>query len=51
MYEHVFYMAKPKLALIYLHHVTVESVAALTDHFTDAFVRENVARIFDVVVT
>ena len=31
-------------ALICLHDVTRESVAALTDHFADAFVRENVAR-------
>ena len=26
-----------------MHDVTLESVAAVTDHFTDAFVRENVA--------
>ena len=34
-----------------LHDVTQESVAALTDHFADAFVRENVARVYDVVAT
>ena len=28
-----------------MHDVTVESVAAVTDHFADAFVRENVARV------
>ena len=27
-----------------MHDVTLESVAAVTDHFADAFVRENVAR-------
>ena len=30
-------------ALICMHDVTRESVTAETDHFTDAFVRENVA--------
>ena len=29
-----------------MHDVTLESVAAVTDHFTDAFVRENVARVY-----
>ena len=33
-------------ALICKHDVTLESVAAVTDHFTDAFVRENVARVY-----
>ena len=28
-----------------MHDVTQESVAAVTDHFADAFVRENVARV------
>ena len=28
-----------------MHDVTRESVAAATDHFADAFVRENVARL------
>ena len=31
-----------------LHDVARESVAALTDYFADAFVRENVARNYDV---
>ena len=31
--------------------MTRESIAAVTDHFADAFVRENVARVYDVVVT
>ena len=44
-----FYLTKPIWALICLHDVTPESVAALTDHFTHAFVRENVARVYDVV--
>ena len=26
-----------------MHDVTLESIAAVTDHFADAFVRENVA--------
>ena len=29
-----------------MHDVTRESVAAVTDHFADAFVRENVARVY-----
>ena len=29
-----------------MHDVTPESVAAVTDHFADAFVRENVVRIY-----
>ena len=29
-----------------MHDVTRESVVAVTDHFTDAFVRENVARVY-----
>ena len=33
-------------ALICIHDVTLESVTAVTDHFADAFVRENVARVY-----
>ena len=29
-----------------MHDVTRESAAAVTDHFADAFVRENVARVY-----
>ena len=29
-----------------MHNITLESVAAVTDHFADAFVRANVARIY-----
>ena len=29
-----------------MHDVTRESVAAVTDHFADAFVRKNVARVY-----
>ena len=29
-----------------MHDVTLESVAAVTDHFADAFVRENVAHAY-----
>ena len=46
-----FNMTKPILDLICLHNLTRESVAALTDHFADAFVRKNVARVYDVVAT
>ena len=28
-----------------MHDVTLECVAAVTDHFADAFVRENIARV------
>ena len=37
-----FNLTKPLWALICLHDVTRENVAALTDHFADAFVRKNV---------
>ena len=33
-------------ALICMHDSTLESDATVTDHFADAFVRENVARIY-----
>ena len=29
-----------------MHDVTLESVAAMTDHLADAFVRENVAHVY-----
>ena len=29
-----------------MHDVTLESIAALTDHFPDVFVRENVAHVY-----
>ena len=29
-----------------MHDITWESVEAVTDHFPDAFVRENVARVY-----
>ena len=44
-----FSLTKPILALICLHDLTWESVAALTDHFSDAFVCENVVCVFDVM--
>ena len=46
-----FNLTKPNWAPICLHDVAQESVAALTDHFTNAFVRENIARVYDVVAT
>ena len=44
-----FNLTKPIWALICLFDVTWERVEALVDHFADAFVRENVARVYDVV--
>ena len=29
-----------------MHDITLESFAAVNDHFADAFVRENIARIY-----
>ena len=46
LFEHGFNYKSLKWALICMHDVTLESVAAVTDHFTDAFVRENVARVY-----
>ena len=46
-----FNLTKPFWALICLRDITRESIAALTDHFADSFVRENVARVYDVVAT
>ena len=43
-----FNMTKPISALISLHDVTRESVAAMTNHCVDAFVRKNVARVYDL---
>ena len=41
LFEHVFFYWKGlNWALICMHEVTWESVAAVTDHFADAFVRE-----------
>ena len=51
LFEHEFYLTKPIWALICLHDVTRESVAAFTDHFADAFARENVARVYDVMAS
>ena len=46
-----FSLTKPIWALICLNDVTRESIAALTDHFANAFVGENVAWVYDVVAT
>ena len=46
LFEHVFYLKKRKLGPdLHAHDVTLERVAA-TDHFADAVVRENVARVY-----
>ena len=44
-----FNLTKSILPLICLHDVTWKRAAALTDHFANAFVRKNVARVYDVV--
>ena len=41
----------PNWAQICLHDVERESVATFADHFANAFVHENVARVYDVVAT
>ena len=46
LFENGFYLKSLNWALICMHDVTRESVVAVTDHFHDAFVRENVARIY-----
>ena len=46
LFEHGFYLKKPKLGLICMHGVTLESVAAVTDHFAYAFIGKNVARVY-----
>ena len=51
LFEHCFYVTKSICALISLHEVTREIVAALTDPFADAFVRKNVGPVYDVVAT
>ena len=51
LFEHGFYLTRPIWALICLLDVTRKSIAALTDHFDDAFVRKYVARVHDVVAT
>ena len=43
LFEHGFYLKKPKLGPDLYDDVTRESVVAVTDHFADAFVRENEA--------
>ena len=51
LFEHGFILTKPIWALICLHDITRQIIAALTDHFADDFVRENVARVCDYVAT
>ena len=46
LFEHGFYLKKLNWALICMHDVTLESVVAVTDYFANAFVRENVARVY-----
>ena len=49
LFEHGFYLTKPMWVLICMHDDTRVSVAALTGHFPDAFVGENVALVYDIV--
>ena len=46
LFEHGFYLKKPKLGPDLHACVTLECVAAVTDHFADAFVRDNVVRVY-----
>ena len=46
LFEHGFYLKKPKLGHDLYDDVTRESMVAVTDHFTDAFVPENVAHVY-----
>ena len=46
-----FSLTKSIWAMSCLQDVTEESVAAWAYHFADAFVRENVAHVYDVVAT
>ena len=46
LFEHGFYLKNLNWALMGKHDVTLESVAAVTDHFPDAFIRENIARVY-----
>ena len=46
LFELGFYLKNLKLGPDLLYDVTLECVAAVTDHFADAFVRENVARVY-----
>ena len=46
LFEHGFYLKSLNWALICMHDVTLECVAAVTDHFADVCVRENVACVY-----
>ena len=46
LFEHGFYLKSQNWALICMHDVTLECVAAVTDHFADAFVRVNIAHVY-----
>ena len=46
-----FYLGKAYLSPDLFDDVSWECVAALADHFANAFVRKNVVRIYDVVAT
>ena len=46
LFEHGFYLKNLNWALICMHGVILECVAAVPDHFADAFVRDNVARVY-----
>ena len=44
-----FNLTKPIRAMICLHDVTREGIAAMTDYLADVFVHKNVAPVFHVV--
>ena len=45
LFEHCFYLKRPKLGPDFNHDITLESFTAGTDHFANAFIRENFARL------
>ena len=51
LFEHVITYQSLNWALMCLHDVARERAAAFTDHYADAFARENVARVYDVKAT
>ena len=51
LFEHVcFYLTTSKMSREFFHGVTGESLAALVDHFEDAFVCKIFMCIFDIVL-
>ena len=51
LFEHGFYLTKPKLGPDLLRDITQESAATLTNHLAHAFVCEYVGGVYDIVAT